>query len=593
VREIETEVPTGFRRIIIRCGAESTDPPRSKTIAMSDDRAELQLARLMSPPFRRRRASRTLRSGKNEARPCPVGACKHHLYLDINPDNRLDQDQFPDPRSWEMAHTCASVSPAGLAHPRGDRGDHEPYCASGSARSIGAGCSSCGAAREIPAGTDPEIQCSPEPRSERRVRYFGSFLRPGGARAPEAASRAAGRIGDRATSAAARWTQRPCEEMQITSHSLARRATARASLRRRSRAHDLGCGPFCVDRAARAARKLALVSRLVDLVIVFDDVNESHRRRSACARTRKTRAVRRTSTGRRTIDDVEIGPRLSSRGLWRHADDRLLRVCTITPTKPGGIPFRRGRSFCLAGPTTIARSTFSSLATRARGRPPATTIPRCRARSRRASVRRTAQLSRVISPRSGKSRSTLFFRGAARNGGAPRRRDSRSAEHLPRIGLSRRIGCVHGCEVACRRVPADATSRAAASRREIASQGAVDRETTINAHCRPAISLGGRSFRVPSGHCPSERHVREITSKSLPSVPPRTDQRLAGLPITSLARTATPPSAARLRIELGTALSVAAALSTSAPARPRHPPRCGFASAPRDRERARARAEGR
>jgi hypothetical protein len=41
------------------------------------------------------------------ARPCPWVACKHHLYLDINPRTGSIKINFPELEPWEMAHTCA------------------------------------------------------------------------------------------------------------------------------------------------------------------------------------------------------------------------------------------------------------------------------------------------------------------------------------------------------------------------------------------------------------------------------------------------------------------------------------------------------
>jgi hypothetical protein len=40
-------------------------------------------------------------------RPCPYVACKHHLYLDVNPDTGSIKLNFPDIPVWEMEETCA------------------------------------------------------------------------------------------------------------------------------------------------------------------------------------------------------------------------------------------------------------------------------------------------------------------------------------------------------------------------------------------------------------------------------------------------------------------------------------------------------
>jgi hypothetical protein len=40
-------------------------------------------------------------------RPCPWVACKHHLYLDINPETGSIKINFPDLEPWELKNTCA------------------------------------------------------------------------------------------------------------------------------------------------------------------------------------------------------------------------------------------------------------------------------------------------------------------------------------------------------------------------------------------------------------------------------------------------------------------------------------------------------
>ena len=40
-------------------------------------------------------------------RPCPYVACKHHLYLDVNPDTGSIKLNFPDLEVWDMVATCA------------------------------------------------------------------------------------------------------------------------------------------------------------------------------------------------------------------------------------------------------------------------------------------------------------------------------------------------------------------------------------------------------------------------------------------------------------------------------------------------------
>lgn len=81
--------------------------PRSKTIAMKRlTREELRVGALMYPPVDVPRP-RTRMECKEEMRPCPWVACKHHLYLDINPETGSIKINFPDLEPWELKHTCA------------------------------------------------------------------------------------------------------------------------------------------------------------------------------------------------------------------------------------------------------------------------------------------------------------------------------------------------------------------------------------------------------------------------------------------------------------------------------------------------------
>ncbi len=40
-------------------------------------------------------------------RPCLFVACKHHLYLDVNPETGSIKLNFPDKEIWELEETCA------------------------------------------------------------------------------------------------------------------------------------------------------------------------------------------------------------------------------------------------------------------------------------------------------------------------------------------------------------------------------------------------------------------------------------------------------------------------------------------------------
>ena len=81
--------------------------PRSKTIAMKRlTREELRLGALLNPPVDIPRP-KVRAECTGESRPCPWVACKHHLYLDVNPDTGSIKINFPDLEPWEMGETCA------------------------------------------------------------------------------------------------------------------------------------------------------------------------------------------------------------------------------------------------------------------------------------------------------------------------------------------------------------------------------------------------------------------------------------------------------------------------------------------------------
>lgn len=81
--------------------------PRSKTIAMKRlTREELRIGALLYPPVDLKRPE-TRDECRVEQRPCPWVACKHHLYLDVNPETGSIKLNFPDLEPWELQETCA------------------------------------------------------------------------------------------------------------------------------------------------------------------------------------------------------------------------------------------------------------------------------------------------------------------------------------------------------------------------------------------------------------------------------------------------------------------------------------------------------
>src|SRR5262245_53485173 len=82
--------------------------PRSKTIALKRlTRVELEKGAQLYPPVDDVDRPRSRLQCKDEARPCPWVACKHHLYLDINPRTGSIKLNFPDLEPWELEHSCA------------------------------------------------------------------------------------------------------------------------------------------------------------------------------------------------------------------------------------------------------------------------------------------------------------------------------------------------------------------------------------------------------------------------------------------------------------------------------------------------------
>jgi hypothetical protein len=101
----EGELPPAVSRKVRRRRRRTR--PRSKTIAMKRlTREELRQGALMYPPVDIPRPTSRAEC-REELRPCPWVACKHHLYLDINPETGSIKINFPDLEPWELKHTCA------------------------------------------------------------------------------------------------------------------------------------------------------------------------------------------------------------------------------------------------------------------------------------------------------------------------------------------------------------------------------------------------------------------------------------------------------------------------------------------------------
>lgn len=105
--DIDGEPPAVSRKVRRR---RRRSRPRSKTIAMKRlTREELRVGALLYPPVDIPRPATRMECQEEgaENRPCPWVACKHHLYLDVNPETGSIKINFPDLEPWELSHTCA------------------------------------------------------------------------------------------------------------------------------------------------------------------------------------------------------------------------------------------------------------------------------------------------------------------------------------------------------------------------------------------------------------------------------------------------------------------------------------------------------
>jgi hypothetical protein len=80
---------------------------RAKTIAMKRlTKEELRIGAELYPPDDVERPA-VRADCQFAARPCPFVSCKHHLYLDVNPETGSIKLNFPDLEVWEMRETCS------------------------------------------------------------------------------------------------------------------------------------------------------------------------------------------------------------------------------------------------------------------------------------------------------------------------------------------------------------------------------------------------------------------------------------------------------------------------------------------------------
>jgi hypothetical protein len=80
---------------------------RSKTIAPKRLTKEEIKFRELLPILEDPDRPMTRGACKEDVRPCPYVSCKHHLYLDVNPETGSIKLNFPDLEVWEMTETCS------------------------------------------------------------------------------------------------------------------------------------------------------------------------------------------------------------------------------------------------------------------------------------------------------------------------------------------------------------------------------------------------------------------------------------------------------------------------------------------------------
>jgi len=101
----EVEAPEVSRKV--RRRQRRRTRPRSMTIAMKRlTREEMRQGALLAQ-FMDYDRPRSRAECQHGVRPCPFVSCKHHLYLDVNPETGSIKLNFPHLEVWEMEETCA------------------------------------------------------------------------------------------------------------------------------------------------------------------------------------------------------------------------------------------------------------------------------------------------------------------------------------------------------------------------------------------------------------------------------------------------------------------------------------------------------
>ncbi|MHB8420871.1 MAG: sigma factor-like helix-turn-helix DNA-binding protein [Myxococcales bacterium] len=97
-------------------GASLDEGSRSRTMSRKEMARDMRRQRLAGGPDPEelklmeqieRLRPRTRADCVNGPRPCLFVSCKHHLYLDVNPNTGSVKLNFPDKEIWDLPHTCA------------------------------------------------------------------------------------------------------------------------------------------------------------------------------------------------------------------------------------------------------------------------------------------------------------------------------------------------------------------------------------------------------------------------------------------------------------------------------------------------------
>ncbi len=100
MRERRTEKSRGRKRV------QRARVTATKRLSVSK---ELEAGELLYPhdEFEGDERPKTRGECANAQRPCPYVSCKHHLFLDINPETGSIKINFPDLEVWELKESCS------------------------------------------------------------------------------------------------------------------------------------------------------------------------------------------------------------------------------------------------------------------------------------------------------------------------------------------------------------------------------------------------------------------------------------------------------------------------------------------------------